>query len=211
MNIANQPRWTEIDLQRVLNTDYAVIYHIHQQQRQVPSDLLTCLKSIEPEHTIWINGLEYVRIYKLEHDLEADPPYVQADVLLGEHILLEGYSFPQGEYAPGGLVPVWLVWRAVGAPGEKLKVFVQVLNQAGVLVAQNDAEPVYWSRPTHDWKPGERVTDGHGVDLPPDLPPGDYTLVTGMYRYSGERLRITREGQPLGDALTLGQMTVRLQ
>ena len=44
--------------------DYAVIY-IHQWQRNLPPELLARLAPLEPEQTIWINGLEYVRIYKL--------------------------------------------------------------------------------------------------------------------------------------------------
>ena len=41
----------------------------------------------------------------------------------------------------------------------------------GALVAQQDAEPVAWSRPTDGWQAGEQITDGYGVPLPPDLPP----------------------------------------
>ncbi len=44
--------------------DYAIVY-IHQWQRQKPKNLLTHLAPHTPEHTIWIDGLEYVRIYKL--------------------------------------------------------------------------------------------------------------------------------------------------
>jgi hypothetical protein len=46
------------------NADYAVIY-IHQWQRYTPKELLDYLSSKTPEHTIWINGIEYVRIYKM--------------------------------------------------------------------------------------------------------------------------------------------------
>jgi len=46
------------------DADYAVIY-IHQWQRDLPPDLLTRLAALEPEHTISLNGLEYVRIYQL--------------------------------------------------------------------------------------------------------------------------------------------------
>lgn len=49
-----------------LNTDadYAVVY-IHQWQRNTPKQFLDQLSGKVPEHTIWINGLEYVRIYKI--------------------------------------------------------------------------------------------------------------------------------------------------
>jgi hypothetical protein len=49
-----------------INTfDYIVTY-IHQWQRNMPEDLLSELATQKPEHTIWINGIEYIRIYKQE-------------------------------------------------------------------------------------------------------------------------------------------------
>lgn len=45
--------------------DYAVIY-IHQWQRDLPPALLDEFATLDPEHTIEINGLEYVRIYDLQ-------------------------------------------------------------------------------------------------------------------------------------------------
>jgi hypothetical protein len=48
----------------ILAADYAVVY-IHQWQRAVPSTLLDEFATLDPEHTIEINGLEYARIYDL--------------------------------------------------------------------------------------------------------------------------------------------------
>lgn len=64
---ANIPSEEEItspeDKEAISKADYLVIY-IHQLQRNLPADLLAKLASQTPEHTIWINGMEYVRIYK---------------------------------------------------------------------------------------------------------------------------------------------------
>ncbi|MCP4356531.1 MAG: glycosyltransferase family 39 protein [Chloroflexi bacterium] len=49
--------------QEIFNADYIVIY-IHQWQRQLPKSLLNELESVQPEHTIWINRIPYVQIYK---------------------------------------------------------------------------------------------------------------------------------------------------
>jgi hypothetical protein len=47
------------------NSDYAVIY-IHQWQRQmIPDWMLEYLSTRTPEHTVWINGIEYVQIYRI--------------------------------------------------------------------------------------------------------------------------------------------------
>ncbi len=52
------------ELDALLARKYLVIY-IHQWQRGTPQNLLDALRDIEPEHRIWINGIEYVRIYHL--------------------------------------------------------------------------------------------------------------------------------------------------
>jgi hypothetical protein len=48
----------------IQEADYAVLY-IHQWQRDAPHTLLDEFASRVPEHTVEINGLEYVRIYDL--------------------------------------------------------------------------------------------------------------------------------------------------
>jgi hypothetical protein len=216
LEIPNQPDWQEIDLQRILNADYAVIYDLHQRQRRVPEPLLSALAHLAPEYTTRINGLEYVRIYALSHDLRADPACQAVDALFGDPagapILLRGFRLAGGEAAPtfraGDVIPLWLCWQAQETPGEALKVFVHVLDEGGALVAQHDAEPAAWQRPTTGWQPGQEVVDAHGIALPPDLPPGRYTLAVGMYRLSGQRLPVSRDGRPEGDMLLLAEITI---
>jgi hypothetical protein len=50
--------------QAITSSDYLVIY-IHQWQRNIPQNLLTNIANWVPEHSIWINGIEYARIYKV--------------------------------------------------------------------------------------------------------------------------------------------------
>jgi 4-amino-4-deoxy-L-arabinose transferase-like glycosyltransferase len=63
-SIATDQPWTEDDLAALTQSDYAVIY-IHQWQRDLPAELLDYLAPLPAEHSIWIDGLEYVRIYRL--------------------------------------------------------------------------------------------------------------------------------------------------
>jgi len=56
--------FTSSDWQTLAGSDYLVIY-IHQWQRDLPAELLEHIKSWQPEHTVWINNLEYVKIYKV--------------------------------------------------------------------------------------------------------------------------------------------------
>ncbi|MCS7179065.1 MAG: glycosyltransferase family 39 protein [Anaerolineae bacterium] len=135
-------------------------------------------------------------------------PWVAVRAHFGPEILLHGYTVGAGPFAPGDVLPVTLFWEATAPPG-RYKVFLHLLDAAGRLVAQNDAEPRGDLSPTFIWSVGERVTDRHGVYLPPELPPGRYRLVAGMYRTdTGERLPIVQDGTPAGDALELDIVTV---
>ena len=54
----------EHEWDKLKNSDYAVVY-INQWQRNIPASILDYLKQKPVEHSIWINGIEYARIYKL--------------------------------------------------------------------------------------------------------------------------------------------------
>lgn len=51
-------------LATVLAQDYVVIY-VHQWQRHTPQNLLDALAPLQPEYTVVVDGIEYVRIYQL--------------------------------------------------------------------------------------------------------------------------------------------------
>ena len=193
------------------SSDAYVVTYIHQWQRRESWHLTDYLATQVPEKSIWINGLEYVRIYKLNSHLDFydAPTYKQADVLLDDNIWLEGYDLPQQEFLPGESILFSLSWRAIETPKERLKIFVHLLNESGELVAQSDGEPMVAFRPTDGWRPDEQIADHYRLELPDDLPAGTYRLFIGMYRATGERLTMTRAGgDVLGDAFVLGEIEV---
>jgi 4-amino-4-deoxy-L-arabinose transferase-like glycosyltransferase len=103
---------------------------------------------------------------------------------------LDGYSVQPASITRGTLALfVALQWSTAAPIADNYTVFVHLLNGEGQLVAQSDSEPVSGTRPTSGWRPGEAIRDQHALQLPPDLPAGDYTLVAGMYDWrTGERL-----------------------
>ncbi|HOU14581.1 MAG TPA: glycosyltransferase family 39 protein [Anaerolineae bacterium] len=137
-----------------------------------------------------------------------DTPAVFLNARLGDSIVLEGYALPQTVFSPGDIIPLTLFWRAEETPAERYKVFVHLTNADGALVAQTDAEPGGGFALTTLWQPGERLRDRYGVLAPPDSAPGEYRLLVGMYGFSGERLPVTVNDQPAGDALPLMTLTV---
>jgi len=57
---------SQTQLESLLTHDYLVIY-IHQWQRGTPQNLLDALEGLHPEYRVVINGIEYVRVYHLQH------------------------------------------------------------------------------------------------------------------------------------------------
>jgi hypothetical protein len=75
------------------------------------------------------------------------------------------------------------------------KVFAQVLDSSGRLVAQDDSVPNKGESPTTGWVVGEVIADEHRITLPDSLPDGDYSIITGLYdELSGERLQVAGGG-----------------
>jgi hypothetical protein len=92
-------------------------------------------------------------------------------------------------------------------PQTDLTVFVHLLAADGQRVAQSDAYPTWLTpQPTSQWSPHQPVLDSHLLNLPPDLPPGVYTLQVGLYNVQTlERLRLPDNN----DAFTLGQVRIQ--
>ncbi|NKQ37542.1 MAG: YfhO family protein [Chloroflexi bacterium] len=140
------------------------------------------------------------------------PPRVMAEpdtavpvgVTLGGQATLIGFTPAPETLTPGQPLTVELVWRGETEMAESYRVFVHLLGPDGSIVTQSDGIPANWTRPTTGWLPGEYVTDSHTLALPPDLPPGKYTLTAGMYQPGRPRLT-TPDG---ADAIILTTFTV---
>ena len=133
-----------------------------------------------------------------------DAPPQTMGVRLGDAIILQQVRLSSTLRPPYPLAAT-LTWRATRPPPADYHVFLHLLNAAGQIVAQSDGQPVHWTRPTSTWPPDEAIADPYALSLPPDLPPGAYTLIGGLYRPdTGERL-LTPGGR---DSVTLGEFVV---
>jgi hypothetical protein len=88
---------------------------------------------------------------------------------------LVGVTAPETAQA-GDPLSVRLVWRGAGEMTASYQRFVQLLGADGRPWAQADGVPVSGSRPTSGWLPGEYLVDELTIDLPLELPPGEYTV-----------------------------------
>lgn len=150
------------------------------------------------------NGRLLAEVAPPETDLQPPQP-VQAN--LADQILLRGYgvSGPQD-----GALDVTLYWQAQQQMPLDYSVFVHLVGPDGQTVAQHDGQP-WWdvAMPTSTWQPGEKLLDRHTLQLPPNLPPGDYTLRAGVYYWETlERLPVLENGQPVNNFVELGTVSL---
>ena len=129
----------------------------------------------------------------------------------GTVFTLRGYVLDDTAARPGDTLDVRLVWEAGERPmpqpaptrGEALAAFVHLLPAAGGSVAvQFDG----WETALRGLAPGDVIVQPAPIALPPDLPPGEYRLLAGLYSpQDGARL-VTPQG---ADAVELGTVTVQ--
>ncbi len=102
----------------------------------------------------------------------------------------------KGALRPGETLRVALRWQAFRATEQRLSVFVHMVSEDGVLVAQHDGEPDNGNRPTSSWTAGEVIVDTHLVTLPDSAPPGTYTVRVGLYLPGpNQRIPVVDAGQ----------------
>jgi hypothetical protein len=110
---------------------------------------------------------------------------------------------------------VTLEWQSLRPIEENYKVFVQLLDEHLQPRAQGDDKaPLRGSAPTLLWFPrwrrGTRMADKYELDVPADLPPGQYPLVVGMYGFSTfKRVQaVSPSGDMQGDWIALAHLQV---
>lgn len=153
--------------------------------------------------TLWVDHLG-TPLYSYRYDKL--PPTSVAT--FGDLFALRRFVAPQTA-APGAAITVALWWTAGQPPPLDYSVSVFLLDAAGTLVAQHDGPPLDGRAPTSTWQPGALQFDTHTLHLPPDLPPGPYTLGVKVYWYGdGQPLpAVAGEGEP-GPFAPLGTVVV---
>jgi hypothetical protein len=107
----------------------------------------------------------------------------------GPFVELTGYDLLPAMHSPGSPLEVTLHWHVLQTPDRDYHVFVHLLDASGEIVAQHDGPAGGGTLPALGWLPGEYLIDPHSLDLPSDLPEGDYRLAVGLYDpATGQRL-----------------------
>ena len=129
-------------------------------------------------------------------------PEITSAVNFGDHIELSGYTLSPTADGLG----LTLFWKALDTPAADYTSFVHVVNTAGEIVAQSDAQPLQGQYPTSIWIPGEKVVDDRILTVPP----GAYQVYVGWYRTdTQERLPLVSNEEATADGrYLLGELTL---
>ena len=122
----------------------------------------------------------------------------------GQQIALIGYDTDKMEAQSGDWFNLMLYWKAERPLDINYQSFVHILDASGTLIAQSDSlNPGEF--PTRRWSLEKYVRDSHTIQLPPDIPPGEYSVMVGLWvQAEGWRLPLLDTNQQqTGDTHTL--------
>lgn len=116
------------------------------------------------------------------------------DINLGDQIRLLGYRLAPATSRPpgdGGRLVLTLYWQVLAPVDVNYSVFVHLADSNEQIWGQHDGQPVGGTYPTSQWQAGQIIVDPHAIEIDPQLPPGAYRLMTGLYDSSdGQRLTV---------------------
>ena len=135
---------------------------------------------------------------RLKGKTPIEPPaeMVELNKLFGDGILLKGYQIDSAD--SGQMATITLTWQAENVPTQDYTVFVQLLDEKGVLHGSADAPPLTTdltpeNYPTSWWQKGDVIVDRHEMAISAELPPGNYQIAVGLYNNT-YRLPLTTGG-----------------
>jgi len=143
--------------------------------------------------------------------LSALPPIpYPTEVNLDDRLIFLGHDLAQGNARGTETIGFHAYWRPGPAMDGDYKVSLRLVDDTGVVWAQQDRAPVNGRLPTSEWRAGEIIQDDMEVSLPPGLPPGAYRLQMLAYPATGGPTLIIRDanGQARGAQISLGTITV---
>ncbi len=128
--------------------------------------------------------------------------------LVGFYLTVNGRPIEVESFitAPGDTITLTLVWQTQQSVPADFTIFVHLMGEDGQLVTQQDNMPLFNTRPTTGWQPGERFIDRYELVIPENAPGQSAMLLVGMYDAA------TGERQSFGQgetAVPLGMVMIR--
>ena len=100
---------------------------------------------------------------------------------IGDALRLDSVEVPTTA-APGADIRVWLNWTVLAPLAQDCKLFVHLTPMDSEQQLAQIDEPIMNGRyPQRLWATGEYLSDVHTLQIPGQLPPGQYRLLIGLY------------------------------
>ncbi len=134
------------------------------------------------------------------------------DAEFGEWFALEQSAISESSVFAGGGLAVQLVWHALKAipQSQRLLVTLRLFNSEARVVQERVTPPCDGFCPIDDWIAGEAVVDRHGLLVPADASPGEYSLRLEVFASRQKQsLPIKMAQGDVGTSLELARITVR--
>ncbi len=196
--------------------DYAVVHEGSIRHDPTSSGLIDFFASRSPVHTVYLDGIPYVRVYALTDAPQRWITWHLSDeiqhpqcTMVGQNIACRGYDSHQTTAPAGGTLTLTVHWQCLDYLAHDYNVFVHLVDpRTGIRWGQWDGAPVNGHFPTSWWRPGLAIRDPITIAVDPAAPPGEYQLQAGLYDFkTGERLWVGEKGAGR-DSVDLGTITI---
>ncbi len=165
-----------------------------------PADYHVSIGVAGPDGKLLAGGLFTpfdVRLLDLDRSFDRPQPQYPLEVTFDDPaVKLIGVDVPTRTFHAGETLPLKLYWQAGTTTSNLYTVFVHLVTLNGHVESGIDAQPQNGGMPTDWWATGQIIDDPYTLQIPPDLPPGAYRLVVGLYDpQDGTHLIDTRTGE----------------
>jgi hypothetical protein len=158
---------------------------------------------------VWTPWGIFTPAYAYPQQVAALPPSAQTlDVTFGDAIRLLAYEGDTStQLKPGQSLPITLYWRSKKAIEIDYSVFIQLLDENDLIIAQRDMYHGAGLYPTSQWRVGDQFADAYVLQIPrPAFAPATASFGVGLYdKNSGVRLPASTGG----DMVRFGQVDLQ--
>jgi hypothetical protein len=146
------------------------------------------------------------------------PPLLNSPYVLSDQIKLVGAQLADGILRDKGSVPrvqaasamtLTLAWQDLRPADADYVTLVHLIAPDGSAAKQFDRAPLQGVVPTSLWRDEDVLFDTYSIQIPSDLPHGDYQLLVGLYDLPTlTRLPVQVDNVPAGDTIHVATVTV---
>jgi hypothetical protein len=146
------------------------------------------------------------------------PPLLKSPYVLSDQIKLVGAQLAGGALGDKGNIPrvqaastmtLTLAWQALRPADTDYVTLVHLIAPDGSVAKQFDRAPLQGVAPTSLWREGDILLDTYTIEIPADLPAGDYQLLVGLYDLPTlTRLPVQMNDAAAGDTIHVATVTV---